>query len=123
MFSQRQPLDVVVQSAAQVMSHPLTHTRCQIFLEVGTESADNCDDRHRGDSEVQNCIVTMAEYLANRSTQTSWDFVRPLYIVDNNFDRPRLKDVGDRFTQHGHQREGEGFPVRTNQVSPPQLSR
>ena len=122
-FGQRQPLNVVVQRPAQVVPHPLADARRQVFLEVGADGADDRNDRDRGHGEVQNCIVVLAEQPGNNSAQPSRKFLRLQNVVDDNLDRPRLENVRERFAQHGHQRDGQRLPVRTNQVDDPQFSR
>ena len=75
MFGQRQPVNVVVQGSAQVVPHPLTDARGQVFLEIGTDSADNRNERDRGYGKVQNCIVVFTEQLSNKLAQPPRKFI------------------------------------------------
>ena len=52
-LGERQPLNVVVERAPQVVPHPLADARRQILFRVGADGADDRDDRHRGDGEIQ----------------------------------------------------------------------
>ena len=122
-FGERQPLNVVVERPAQVVSHPLTDARGQVFLEVGADGADNRNDRDRGYGEVQNRIVVLAEQPGHDSAKPSGKLLRLQNVIDDNLDRPRLENVRERFAQHGHQRERQRLPVRPNQVDDPQFFR
>jgi len=42
--------------------------------------------------------------------------------IDYDFDRPRLENVGDDYAHHRDQRKRQSFPVRTNEVTDPQLA-
>ena len=53
MFGERQPLNVLVDAAAQIVSHPLGDTRRQVFLEVAAERIQQRDERDRRDRHVQ----------------------------------------------------------------------
>ena len=117
MVGERQALNVLIDGAPQIVSHPLTHARRQIFLQVSADGADDRDERDGGDREVQRRVFVPGEQAVHDRAERSRQLLRLEDVVDDHLDRPRLENVGDRFAEHRQQRERQRLPVRAKKVS------
>ena len=102
MLGKRQTVNVVVQGSTQIVPHPLTNAGCQIFLEVRAHGPNNRNECDRRYGKVQNCIVVLTEEPSHNFAQASREFIRRLYVVDDDLEWPRLKNVRECLAQYRH---------------------
>ena len=95
-----EPLHVPVQAAAQVVRHPLTHTRGQVFISVRAERIKNSDQAHSAAGEQQYVMCIQPNSMANELKEPAMRLLVADHIVDHDLERPWLCNVGDTFANN-----------------------
>ena len=106
-IGEREPLDVRVQRSAQIMHDPLADAGGNVFFAVGTERVEDGDDEDGDGGIAQDVQTILADRMVDEVVQPAGAGLGSDYVVENDFERPRLQQVRDAFADHGEKPEDE----------------
>ena len=115
-IGERKPLDVGVERPAQIVHHPLADAGGDVFLRVGADRADGGDCQHGEGGELQNRELVRAGGGEDQLVQPSVRGLRLQHVVEDHFQRPRLRQVRGAFHEYGHDAYYQARGVRSQQM-------
>src|SRR5581483_4389285 len=111
----RKLLNVAVENAPQIMHHPLPDAGREIFFEVRTNRAEYGNHDDREDREIENGKLICADY-ADRARQPIRHALRSKHVIEDNFQRPRIEQIGNALANDSEECERKCRPVRIKNV-------
>jgi len=115
-ISQREPLDVGINRPPQIVCNPLPHVGCKVLLCVSAHRVSYGYDKDGDAGEDEN--------VARRGSGGRHDeFMNPAMlilalekVVQNDLERPRLKEAGYAFASDSEKAEPKLAPVGTQNI-------
>lgn len=104
-------VNVLIESAAQIVHDPLADAGGEIFFSIRTDRADDGDDGHGKDGEVEHGVLIVTGDAGDDAGEPGRQGLGLEEVVDDDFERPGVEQVGDCFAED-NQGEGSSFPVR-----------
>ena len=83
MLRERQPLNAVIEQQAEIVRHPLADAGRQVFFDVRANGADDRDEHHRGEGELQHRRRVVAEHAEDRRVEQSRQTFPLQNVVDD----------------------------------------
>ena len=106
---------MVVQSAAQIVHHPLADRRHRQALSVRTDCIQQSDHDYRHNSEIKQFRPPSAKRRGQPHGNPMFQRFSYEYVINGNFYRNRLKNIGQDTAKRGSESYKQGFPVRYEQ--------
>src|SRR5205807_8504045 len=103
MKRQRQPLDVSIEGAPQVVGHPLAYTGGEILFGIGRNRIKNGDGKHGDTGELDRGKLIGPQKTVNQAGEVKFSSVGTKNFVQHNLERPRLQKIAYGLSQHGQQ--------------------
>ena len=114
---QREALDVRVQCLAQIVHHPLADAGGEIFFGVGANGADGRDSEREQGGPAQHRQPVVAGHRQDQVVEPAVRVLRPQHVVEHNFQRPGLQEIGGRLAHDRHDCNGQSSGVGPQQVT------
>jgi hypothetical protein len=121
-LDEREPLDPVIQHQPQIVRDPLADGGGEILFGVRADRAQHGDEDDGRQRENQDGNLVVAD-PRDDDRRPSAQLLVLQHVVDDDLDRPRFEDVGERFADHRDERQRKRHPVRADEVADPQLAR
>ena len=96
-------MDVLVKRAPHVVHHPLADAGGEILFGVGADRAYNGDHRHCQHGKIQHRKFVLPRHLAYDPGEPGRQGFGLQQVVDDDFERPGLSQIGHGFTDHRQQ--------------------
>ena len=117
MFCERQTLDALIQQQTEIVGDPLADAGRQVLLDISADAADDGDEQHRRQRELEHRRRVRAEGAEDRGVEQSGQPLTLQDVVDNDGDGPGFQHVSERFADDGDKRDHERLPVRPQYAS------
>jgi len=112
---ERQPLHVRVDRAAQIVGDPLPDAGGQVLFGIGRNRVENGDQQNGDAGELHGREFVGAEDVLDEERNARFAGASFEYFIEDDLQRPRLKQVGNGFAQDGEEPEDERDRMRLEQ--------
>ena len=104
-----------VQHLPEVMHHPLADAGGQILLRIAADRVEEGDHQHGDSGEFQDAELIVTREVRNPVVEPAARLLVAQYVVQYDFQRPRLEQVGYAFSNDGCKPNKKRLAVRLQQ--------